>query len=281
MITFLLQNKLDKLFLLGLCKCNTQQERQSNSSEEVVLCANQSFTRSSLAFSAKDNPVARAIPVSPKMSSESKSKLKSNDSNELFGEARGLLGFVVASVGGAFSPQNQGKRPVRLFCRSAKEGNVVCEDSAGIQKTHANPRCEINVVSLLFGQGGYQTDDHLRLKWMDHTHISPRLFFNSHDYGLSWVQGLLGASRTFPLLTCFDRMMRLIDHTGYPICRGVESVEFLRLLPSPGSRDMYVAPAVRFASIFDRLDADLKAYVVRLNFLTLCNIGHFMRTTCC
>jgi hypothetical protein len=227
--------------------------------------------------------VARAK-LFPKMSSESKSKSKSNDSNELFGEARGLLSFVVACAGGAFSPQNQGKRPVRLFWRPAKEGNVVCEDSAGIQKTQANPRCESNVVSLLFGQDGDQTDDHLRhLKRMEHTHISPRLFFNSHEYGLSWVQGLLGvnkAARTFPL-TCFDQMMRLIDHTGYPICRGVESVEFLRLLPSPGSRDMYVAPAVRFASIFDRLDADLKAYVVRLKFLTLCNIVHFMRTTCC
>ena len=207
------------------------------------------------------------------MSSESKLKSKSNDSNELFGEASGLLSFVGACAGGAFSPQTQGKRPVRLFCRPAKEGNVVCEDSASIQNTQANPRCESSAVSLLFGQGGDQTDDQLRhLKRMEHT---PRLFFNSHEYGVSLVQGLLGvnkAARTFPL-KCFDQMMRLIDNTGSPICRGVESVEFLWLLPSPGSRDMYVAPAVRFASIFDRLDADLKAYVVRLKFLTICNIA--------
>ena len=218
------------------------------------------------------------------MSSESKLKSKSNDSNELFGEASGLLSFVVACAGGAFSPQTQGKRPVRLFCRPAKEGSVVCQDSSGIHKTQANPRCESSAVSLLFGQGGDQTDNHLRhLRRMEHAHISPRRFFNSNEYGLSLMQGLLGvnkAARTFPL-KCFDQMMRLIDNTGSPICRGVESVEFLRLLPSPGSRDMYVAPAVRFASIFDRLDADLKAYVVRLKFLTICNIAHFMRTTCC
>ena len=54
------QNKLSSIPVRSL-QVQCRQERHRSASAEVVLCANQDFTRSSLAFPVQDYSVARAI----------------------------------------------------------------------------------------------------------------------------------------------------------------------------------------------------------------------------